>query len=59
MAKYDYTVRLVSFPANGVHRCVGRIVSVMQTTYNPAKDAWYSTVLVERPANEEADEEDG
>jgi hypothetical protein len=49
MDRYDYTVRLVSVPDDGVHQCTGRIVSVFGSSYNPDRKAWYLTVLVERP----------
>jgi len=53
MAKnLNYTVRMISVPEDGEHSCSGRIVAVMQSTYNPSSRLWYLTVLVERPPEE-------
>ncbi len=49
---YDYTVRLIAVRDGEPHTCEGRIVSVIQGTYNPDQASWYITALVERPTPE-------
>ena len=46
--RLEYTVRTISIADGEAHLCSGRIVAVVQSTYNPDRRMWYLTVLVER-----------
>lgn len=46
--RYRYDVREFKVPDGGFHECTGQVVSVLQSAYNPAKKAWYVTVLVRK-----------
>lgn len=43
--RHRYDVREFKVPDHGYHECTGQVVAVLQSTYNPARAAWYVTVL--------------